>query len=265
MERSAPIRREPPPFRTVEVRAVEPVTGWLASVTLGGPGLREMAPADPAASVRLLLPGRDGLTMPSWNGNEFLLPDGTRPAIRTLTPRRKEGGTLTVEVVLHPGGALAAWLAAAVPGGAVAVSGPGRGSAPAAGADAYLLAGDEAAVPAIAQLLEAMGPAPRIDVLIETAHPGDPAPLPARPDAEVTWVPAGAGATPGTALADAVEAASLPDGLRVWAAGEAAAMQRIRRHLRARGIPRGHATVRGYWKHGKAAGAAGDAVGSKTA
>jgi NADPH-dependent ferric siderophore reductase len=35
----------------------------------------------------------------------------------------------------------------------------------------------------------------------------------------------------------------------VWAAGEAAAMQRIRRHLFEHlGVPRSHAVVRGYWK-----------------
>jgi len=35
-------------------------------------------------------------------------------------------------------------------------------------------------------------------------------------------------------------------------AGEAAAVQRIRRHLfTERGVTRSHAAVRGYWKHGR--------------
>jgi NADPH-dependent ferric siderophore reductase len=38
----------------------------------------------------------------------------------------------------------------------------------------------------------------------------------------------------------------------VWAAGEAAAMQRLRRHLfDERGVPRSAAVVRGYWKRGR--------------
>jgi NADPH-dependent ferric siderophore reductase len=38
----------------------------------------------------------------------------------------------------------------------------------------------------------------------------------------------------------------------VWVAGEAAAMQRIRRHLfEDRGLSRAQASVRGYWKHGR--------------
>jgi NADPH-dependent ferric siderophore reductase len=54
-------------------------------------------------------------------------------------------------------------------------------------------------------------------------------------------------------LVAAVRAADLaPDG-RIWAAGEAAAVQRIRRYLfEERGIPRARTSVRGYWKHGRA-------------
>jgi NADPH-dependent ferric siderophore reductase len=45
----------------------------------------------------------------------------------------------------------------------------------------------------------------------------------------------------------------------VWAAGEAAAMQRIRRHLfDEREVPRAQATVRGYWKHGRRGDASAD-------
>jgi NADPH-dependent ferric siderophore reductase len=53
-----------------------------------------------------------------------------------------------------------------------------------------------------------------------------------------------------------VRGATLVPGTRVWAAGEAAAMQAIRRHLfEERQLPRARATVRGYWKQG----ASGDA------
>ena len=47
--------------------------------------------------------------------------------------------------------------------------------------------------------------------------------------------------------------------MRVWAAGEAAAVQRIRRHLfEQRGLTRTQAVVRGYWKHGRAGDAGED-------
>jgi NADPH-dependent ferric siderophore reductase len=39
----------------------------------------------------------------------------------------------------------------------------------------------------------------------------------------------------------------------VWAAGEAAAVQRIRRHLfEELAVARSHTWIRGYWKHGRA-------------
>ncbi len=53
----------------------------------------------------------------------------------------------------------------------------------------------------------------------------------------------------------AVSGVDILTGSRLWAAGEAAAMQRIRRHLfEERGWPRGAAVVRGYWKYGRAGG-----------
>jgi len=42
------------------------------------------------------------------------------------------------------------------------------------------------------------------------------------------------------------------EGARLWVAGEAAGVQRVRRHLfEERGLPRGQASVRGYWKRGR--------------
>jgi NADPH-dependent ferric siderophore reductase len=69
----------------------------------------------------------------------------------------------------------------------------------------------------------------------------------------VHWHERPAGAPPGDTLVAAVETAVIDADTRVWAAGEAAAMQRIRRHLfEARAIPRPRTTIRGYWKSGRA-------------
>ncbi len=57
------------------------------------------------------------------------------------------------------------------------------------------------------------------------------------------------GDAPGATLRRAAEATDIDERTRVWAAGEAAAMQAIRKHLfDDRKIPRDHTTVRGYWK-----------------
>ena len=68
----------------------------------------------------------------------------------------------------------------------------------------------------------------------------------------VTWCDLAAGAPPGGRDLDAVTTAEFGPDVRVWAAGEAAAMQRLRRHLfDERGLARSQVVVRGYWKHGR--------------
>jgi len=247
------------------VTAVADLSPYLRRVTFTGAdgtepdGLDGLVPDEPAASVRVLLPSEPAgpLVLPTWNGNEFLLPDGSRPIIRTLTPLRSTAGALDVAVVLHEGGAASAWAAAARPGDEVAISGPGRGyQVPAA--PAFLLGGDETAIPAIGQLLEAIpvdGPtAPNaIAVHVEVARPEARLALPAHPAATVTWHDLPSGAPPGAALVAALSDATVPSDARVWVAGEAAAVQQIRRDLfEVRRIPRPQTSVRGYWKQGRA-------------
>lgn len=248
------VRRPPPPFRTVTVEDTELLHPRLMRVTLGGRELDGFAVSEPGASVRLLLPspGSD-LVVPEWNGNEFLLPDGRRPVIRTLTPGPVgSSGELVVDVVLHGDGALSTWATGAAPGAAIAASGPGRGYVIDPEAPAFLLVGDETAVPAIAQLLESIPPDRVVEVHVEIVGDEAGRTLPRHPHAAVEWHELSPGRTHGDELVDAVQRASLPAHGRVWAAGEAAAMQRIRRHLfDERGVPRAHTTIRGYWKHGR--------------
>ena len=250
------MRREPPRFRSVTVSAVERIGARMTQVTLAGEELAGLVVDAPAASVRLLLPspGTDELVRPTWQGNEFLLPDGHRPTIRTFTPLRADAERLELDlaIVLHGHGAASQWAETVGPGAAAAVSGPGRGYAVDPAAPAFLLAGDESAIPAIGQLLSALPPTTAVGVHVEVAAPTGRIELPAHPLAAVEWHDLAAGAPPGDALVAAVRDADVPDGARVWVAGEAAAVQRIRRHLfEDRGLSRSAATVRGYWKHGR--------------
>ncbi len=253
MTDSPRIRRAPPPFRRCTVVSSELISPRLARITLAGEELDGLAIDEPAASVRLLIPAPgDDLVIPVWNGNEFLRPDGSRPIIRTLTPRNMDGDTLTVEIVLHADGAMSNWAASVQGGEQAAISGTGRGYTIDPTADGFLLTGDESAIPAISQLLESIPPQAAVRVIVEVADPDGRAPLPSHPGATVDWVELPTGAPPGDALVDAVEAAEIPDDWRVWAAGEAAAMFRLRKHLfETLGLERRHATVRGYWKHGR--------------
>ena len=249
-------RRHPPPFRPLAVLRIDFLTRHLVRVVLAGPDLEGFAVEQPAASVRLLLPSPETteLVIPSWNGNEFLLPDGRRPTIRTFTPRRfvPEAHELDLEIVIHDGGLVSAWAQAAAVGDRAAISGPGRGYEIDGAATSFLLAGDETALPAISQLLEALPVKTPVQVHIEVAHPDARLELPDHPRATTEWHDLLPGAAPGEGLITAVRSADIDPGAHVWVAGEAAAMHRIRRHLfEDRALPRTQATVRGYWKHGR--------------
>ena len=257
-------RRQPPRFRRISVRRVEHVSPRLVRVTFGGLDLEGLTVEQPAASVRLLLPspGSQELIVPSWNGNEFLMPSGRRPAIRTFTPRRLNPETheLDLDIVIHCSGVASEWAKRAEPGDPAAISGPGRGYAIDRDAPLFLLFGDETAIPAISQLLEALPAERLVQVHIEIAHPDARIALPDHPRASAEWCDLSPGAPPGEALVAAVGSAALGHDDRVWVAGEATAVQRIRRHhFEDRRLPRPQASVRGYWKHGRSGDAADDA------
>lgn len=192
--------------------------------------------------------------MPTWNGNEFLLDDGTRPTIRTFTPRFHDADRLelALDVVIHDGGAVSAWINQAQPGDPAAVSGPGRGYAIDSDAPQFLLAGDETAIPAICQLLEVLPESVPVEVIVEISNPAATVDLHEGENVNTRWVELPAGAPAGDALVAAVGGVELVSGAKVWAAGEAAAMHRIRRHcFEERGLVRSDVTVRGYWKAGR--------------
>lgn len=251
------IRREPPSFRRLRVRSIEPLSERMLRIVLGGDELAGFVIESPASSVRLLLPpnGRDAIEMPTWTGNQFELANGDRAPIRTFTPRYVdvERLELTLDVALHDHGAATDWARRASVGDEVAISGPGRSELLDPSATSFLLAGDESAIPAIGQLLEWIDPAHRVDVHIEIAVPSARFELPQHPNATITWYDAEPDAAPGASMVAAVEGLdTLPDA--VWVAGEAAAVQRIRTHLfDVRGRSRRDVTARGYWKQGRSA------------
>lgn len=239
------------------VRDTSVLTPRLRRIVVGGGELEGFAIDQPAASVRLLLPpaGRDTIVMPDWTGNQFELPDGERAPIRTFTPRHfdTERLELSLDIVIHEGGAASDWARAVGVGDETAVSGPGRGYDIDTETSSYLLVGDESAIPAISQLLECMPADMPIQVHIEISEPSARLDRLSHPGGDVAWHQLKDGADPGDALVDAVEALDeVPE--TVWAAGEAAAVQRLRKHLfDVRGMTRSEVTARGYWKRGRAA------------
>lgn len=257
-ERPAPdlsrLRREPPPLEQVSVASKETLSSRMFLVRFEGPGLRGLAESDPAASVRLLVPspGDRELVIPAWTGNEFLRPDGSRPSLRTFTPLQVDRvkGALDLWIVRHPGGAVSTWAEAATVGSAAAISGPGKGYPVDAEASRFVLLGDETALPAISDLLGVLPDRAALDVTIEVEAAAAQIDLPDHPGLSLAWQVRERSAPPGAALVRAAEKLDeVDESTRVWAAGEAASMQAIRKHLfNELGVPRAQASVRGYWK-----------------
>jgi NADPH-dependent ferric siderophore reductase len=229
----------------------------MARITLRGPALHGLDPRATGRQRATPATSRHDRCRATNLERERVPPrDGSRLIIRTLTPLQFEPDPpeLDIEIVRHGHGhgPLSTWADAAKAGDRAAVSGTGRGYEIDPSARSFLLAGDESALPAISVLLQALLPQAAVKVLIEVTHLDARLELPAHPGATVRWYQLETGSRPGDYLVAAVTGAQLDPDARVWAACEAAAVQCIRRHfLDERGLPRSHAVVRGYWKHGR--------------
>ncbi len=230
------------------------VSPRLLRLTFAGDGLRELVVDEPAASVRLLVPtpGTDGLVIPAWNGNEFLLPDGTRPVLRTFTPLRvdNDAAQLDIEIVRHPGGAVSGWAERATPGEPAAISGPGSGYRFPDASTRLIVLADETALPAVTQLVDSAPDRLALDIHVEVVVTGARIDVDLRAADTIEWYVSEPGAVPGGRIVDVARSLdAVSEGTDVWAAGEASAMHAIRTHLfDSLGIDRKRATVRGYWK-----------------
>ena len=246
------LRTPPPDFRRLVLRSVTDLTPLMRRMVVGGDELVGFEVPDPAASVRLLIPepGAAGLVVPEWRGNEFLYDDGSRPTIRTFTPRRfdPDAHEMAIDVVLHETGAVTTWLEGASIGDEVAISGPGRGyDVPTEGT--LVLAGDETALPAIAQIVEIAPAGVQVRVLAEVRSNEARLDLVDQDRVRIEWFVADASqGERGSMLVDALGSIDLAGDVHVWAAGEAKVMQAIRTLLRDAGLHRSRMTVRGYWK-----------------
>ncbi|MGE6737689.1 SIP domain-containing protein, partial [Streptomyces sp. NPDC059900] len=119
-----------------------------------------------------------------------------------------------------------------------------------AGADWWLVAGDDTALPAIGRLLDELPADARAQVFIEIAEDAHRQELRELPGVVVTWL-VRPGATPGDSLlTEAVRSTRWwPGQAFVWLAGEHTAVRDIRRHLvEDRGVPKEDIDFTGYWR-----------------
>jgi NADPH-dependent ferric siderophore reductase len=259
------------PVHTFEVLRSEQLTPHFIRVVLGGSGFNTFVPndfTDAYVKVVFVKHGVDvgalpqPLTLDSFNE----LPAEQRPVVRTHTVRSvdTERRELAIDFVVHGDhGVAGPWASAATPGQPAYLMGPSGAYAPDPAADWHLLAGDEAALPAISVALEAL-PANAIGkVFIEVAGPDGEIPLSAPPGVDVTWiyrggradlVPEDRAGDHAPVIAAVKEAEWLPGQVQVFIHGEAqAVMHNLRPYIRKeRGVgAKWASSISGYWRRGR--------------
>ncbi|GGZ53774.1 siderophore-interacting protein [Streptomyces inusitatus] len=249
-------------FFRLHVLSTERLTPSMIRVTFGGDDLARAATAGLDQRVKLFLPhpGQDEPVMPDTDQDDWyaawraLDPD-IRGIMRTYTVRslRRDPDEIVIDFATHGDlGPASRWVRGAVPGSVLGLLAPvgeenaGYDFRPPEDTDWILLTGDESALPAVANILEALPPATPVRVWIELNDPADRQTLPTRADADIVWL-TGRGATP-----DAIRSSELPTGLPyAWIAGEAATVRAVRRQLVGeRGFDRRRVKFTGYWRAG---------------
>ncbi|ADV65964.1 siderophore-interacting protein [Deinococcus maricopensis] len=245
----------PVQLRLLDVKAVQDLTPRLRRVTLTGDALDGFRSEGADDHVKLFFPAPGERTphLPTFGPTGPTFPEGvTPPARRDYTPRqyRPDVHELDIDFVLHGDGPGATWAANAQPGDRLGVGGPRGSTLVTYDFDWYLLAGDEAALPAIARRLEELPAGAHATVLLEVHDATDELPLTTSADARVRWLhraPAAPGTT--TLLLDALRDLHLPDGDGfVWVGTETTQATAIRHHLTdERGLPSDWVRAVGYW------------------
>jgi NADPH-dependent ferric siderophore reductase len=259
------------PVHTFEVVRTENLTPHLVRVVLGGSGFDTFQPNDFTDAYVKIVFVRDDvdvsalpqpLTLDSFNE----LPVERRPTVRTYTVRHADTDRreLTIDFVVHGvHGVAGPWASAATPGQRAFLMGPSGAYAPDPAADWHLIAGDEAALPAISAALEALPDNAVGKVFIEIAGPDDEIPLKAPEGVGVNWiyrggradlVPEDMAGDHSPLIAAVKEANWLPGQVQVFIHGEAqTVMHNLRPYIRKeRGVEAKWAnSISGYWRRGR--------------
>jgi len=233
------------PFTTT-VLEVSRLTPSLIRIVFGGPAVADY----PGLGV-----GDECLTM------EFPDPaGGAEGRWRNYTVRRHAPGRLTVDFVVHQGGAAASWAQHARTGDEVRMVRPRSWYAPPAGTTSRLLAADLAGLPALARLLEGMSADElrATTVVVEVLDRLDAEALPDVGGVRVELVVGSGNGRRPSRLAERLEP-FVPDvrGGYVWLSAEAGECRAVRKSLRAvHGYPSEQAHTVGYWRFDSEAWAA---------
>jgi len=244
-----------PRFRQLQVLRSERLTPHMQRIVVGGAELEGFESPSPDDHVKLFFPNADGaFVLPVLTEQGPRYPEGLAPSpARDYTPRHHDAdaGELVLDFVLHGHGVASSWAARAQVGDALVVAGPRGSHLVADDYDAYVLIGDETALPAIARRLAELPEHAQAEVLIEIPEEADRQPLPSAAQVRVSWLERnGFDAASSTLLEDALVDFETPDGdAYYWIALESRRARMMRKfvegHLQ---VPRDWIRATGYWK-----------------
>lgn len=243
--------------RTAQVVRTEVLAPDMVRVIFIGPDLVDLPNAQFSDRyVKILFPPAGADYRFPFDPDEIRAsrPSEQWPVTRTYTVRslRPEAGEMAIDFVLHGDDGLAGpWAAAAQPGDQIGFFGPGGGYAPDAQAQAHLMVGDEAAIPAIAAALERIPATVPSHVFLEVSGPAAQQEMPTSAATSLTWVHRGERPY-GEALARTVRATPLPSGdVQIFVHGNADLVRDLRRYLFVeRRLDRSRVSISGYWRSG---------------
>jgi NADPH-dependent ferric siderophore reductase len=246
------------PAYVVPVRRSVAVSARMHRITLGGAelaGFTSVGLADERVKLLLPRPGQHRPVLPTVDERGLHYSAGAvQPVSRTMTVRRFDPAALEldIDIALHGHGGVAAWALHAREGDYVGIVGPAGGYRPAPEADCHVIAGDDAALPAICTILERLPAGVRAQVFVEVEDDTDELTIESAADAQVVWLHRrGRAPRADGPLVRAVTGLAWPAGrVDVWAAGEALVMRTLRRYLRDElRLDRNRFQVTGYWRH----------------
>ena len=232
--------------RVTELPAASTYLLTVIDVVAAGPRVRRITVTGDGLADLIALPGQDLVVH---------LPDGSgggvsrRYTIRHLDTARR---TLDLDVVLHGHGPGARWADTAQVGEVIEVFGP-RGKVRLAPAHWQLFAGDESAVPGIAERVAALPADTSARVIVEVEDAADHEPMPTPAQLDVQWLHRD-GVAPGQSelLDRALEAVEIPDADRhAYLFAESRVVRRLRDLLSLRGVSAAEISAKGYWNIGR--------------
>lgn len=254
------------PIRFIQVADAARITPHMARVTFTGDDLADLHLDGPAQQVKLYFPKpgqrRPRLPEPGpdlyrWYEAFTAIPERERPWTRSYTIRahHPHGNLIDIDFALHDhAGPATRWARQASPGDTLGMFGPSSvfvRPVPIGDTDWILLAGDEAALPALGTIIEALPASTRALAYVDVRDRAEEQHLAARANLTLHWLHRGdSPAGHRNLLLDAVRAATFPSGSGfAWLAGEADTVRALRRHLvNDRQLPKSSIDFTGYWR-----------------